>query len=94
MQFISRETPSTASEEQLQVGGGVGGTQYSGSRRTKILVHGFTHHGHRQWLLNLATALLNKVWLLNLATTLLNKVWLLNLATALLNKVWLCSVCT
>lgn len=38
----------------------MGSTHYSGSRKTKFLVHGFTHHGHRQWLLNLATALLNK----------------------------------
>lgn len=36
-------------------------THFSGSRKTKIIVHGFSNNGHNQWIMDMKDALLDKV---------------------------------
>lgn len=58
----TRTRPSTAEEEILDYNNvsSIKSTSFDGSRKTKIIIHGFTHNGHRQWLQNMAQAFLKK----------------------------------
>ncbi|OWF47404.1 pancreatic lipase-related protein 2-like [Mizuhopecten yessoensis] len=63
-QFLlyTRDSPTTADEQVLLYSDAstILSSMYSGSRPTAFIVHGFTHHGHRQWILNMKQALLKK----------------------------------
>ena len=50
-----------ASEQIITDLSSISASHYNGSKDTKIIIHGFTHNGHRQWLMNMKQALLDKV---------------------------------
>jgi len=58
-----RTHPSTAEEQLLDYNNvsSITSSSFVGTRKTKVIIHGFTHHGHKQWLQNMAQAFLKKV---------------------------------
>ncbi|ESO93553.1 hypothetical protein LOTGIDRAFT_215949 [Lottia gigantea] len=59
-QFLlrTRATPTSDVQEIVSDAASVQKSHFDGSKKTKFLVHGFTHHGKRQWLQDLAAELL------------------------------------
>ncbi|XP_052058992.1 pancreatic lipase-related protein 2-like [Mytilus californianus] len=58
----TRSKPSTADEQILDYKNvsSIRASSFDGSKKTKIIIHGYTHNGHRQWLQNMARAFLKK----------------------------------
>ncbi|CAG2243585.1 Pancreatic lipase-related protein 2,Inactive pancreatic lipase-related protein 1 [Mytilus edulis] len=62
MPIFQGVNPSTADEQILDYKNvsSIRASSFDGSKKTKIIIHGYTHNGHRQWLQNMARAFLKK----------------------------------
>ncbi|XP_069127566.1 pancreatic triacylglycerol lipase-like [Argopecten irradians] len=60
--LYTRDSPTSADEQILSYSDAstISSSFYDGDKPTKFIIHGFTHHGHRQWILNMKQALLKK----------------------------------
>ncbi|XP_052776849.1 pancreatic triacylglycerol lipase-like [Mya arenaria] len=57
--LYTRENPTVSVEQVISADDlTISGSNFQGSRATKIIVHGFTHNGHRMWLQNMTRELL------------------------------------
>ncbi|XP_055954374.1 inactive pancreatic lipase-related protein 1 [Patella vulgata] len=54
----TRAKPTSDVQDIISDKASVLSSSYDGKKKTKIVVHGFTHNGHRQWLQNIAAEFL------------------------------------